>query len=243
MTKKQQTGPSSFCEWIVGTTVQSAAKKVKPAHAEKQALTRGIFRLDLATDDESAEDTLRITYPRTGSVSSGSGRGTPASALQGQLVEKTAPVEEEELLLKKVRFDGQIPKKSALKKTKKTTTIVSETSASESDIEDNAESDTDVSSDATVAPYKALKNHVKSKSSHSQKHKKHHAKNVASSDSESDAEAHPSCKCADCRRIRRNSRKTEEEEEDIKCKRQSQAGMFLFLTVTHTDTLFSDKSS
>lgn len=101
MAPKSSTGPSSFCEWVVGTSIESALGPIprKPRH-------RDIVRVEVSTDDESEEDSLKITYPRPRRPRA---KKKPAS-------------------IKKVRFEDA-PRKSALKKT--TTTVVT----SESDAE------------------------------------------------------------------------------------------------------------
>ncbi|KAI4870920.1 hypothetical protein F4820DRAFT_402389 [Hypoxylon rubiginosum] len=49
--------PNSFCEWMVGRNVvrNKAPKKPRP-----------VFSVALETDDDSEQDTLKLTYPRTG---------------------------------------------------------------------------------------------------------------------------------------------------------------------------------
>ncbi|XXH04868.1 Dephospho-CoA kinase cab5 [Hypoxylon texense] len=49
--------PNSFCEWMIGRNVvrKKAPKKPRP-----------VFSMALETDDESEQDTLKLTYPRTG---------------------------------------------------------------------------------------------------------------------------------------------------------------------------------
>ncbi|KAI1777721.1 hypothetical protein F4818DRAFT_323662 [Hypoxylon cercidicola] len=49
--------PNSFCEWMVGRNVVRNKAPRKP---------RPVFSVALETDDESENDTLKLTYPRTG---------------------------------------------------------------------------------------------------------------------------------------------------------------------------------
>ncbi|CAG9944641.1 unnamed protein product [Clonostachys rosea f. rosea IK726] len=90
MTKKKKY-PSTFYEWVVGTTIESALGPVPKK--KKKPRRRGLLRVELSTDDESGEDTVKITYPRT----------QPNGDLPRREV-------------KKVRFQEQVPLKSALKK-------------------------------------------------------------------------------------------------------------------------------
>ncbi|CAH0043246.1 unnamed protein product [Clonostachys solani] len=90
MTKNKKY-PSTFYEWVVGTTIESALGPVPKK--KKKPRRRGVLRVELSTDDESGEDTVKITYPRT----------QPNGDLPRREV-------------KKVRFQQQVPLKSALKK-------------------------------------------------------------------------------------------------------------------------------
>ncbi|RSL63678.1 hypothetical protein CEP53_004334 [Fusarium sp. AF-6] len=124
--KKQR--PSLFCEWVVGTTIESALGPIpkKPKKPKK----RDVVRVEVTTDDESEEDTIKITYPRTG-------RSTPPP-----------PTEEARTIIKKVRFEDT-PTKSALKKS---TPVESSDEASDSGPEpesESSQSDNVSSSDAS----------------------------------------------------------------------------------------------
>ncbi|RSM06326.1 hypothetical protein CEP52_005735 [Fusarium oligoseptatum] len=124
--KKQR--PSLFCEWVVGTTIESALGPIpkKPKKPKK----RDVVRVEVTTDDESEEDTIKITYPRTG-------RSTPPP-----------PTEEARTIIKKVRFEDT-PTKSALKKP---TPVESSDEASDSGPEpesESSQSDNVSSSDAS----------------------------------------------------------------------------------------------
>ncbi|KAM4055243.1 hypothetical protein HRG_006042 [Hirsutella rhossiliensis] len=89
--------PSSFCEWVVGTTIEDAlASRAKKKPPQQQPKQRDIVKIEVTTDDETEEDSLKVTYPRSGRT-------------------VTAPIPTD-AVIKKVRFDVA-PKKSALKKT------------------------------------------------------------------------------------------------------------------------------
>lgn len=90
--------PSSFCEWVVGTSIESAMGPIP-----QKPHRRSIVRVEVSTDDESGEDSLMITYPRTGRPRT---KKRPAT-------------------VKKVRFK-EAPRKSALKKTTTTMVVTSE---------------------------------------------------------------------------------------------------------------------
>ncbi|RSL71063.1 hypothetical protein CEP54_001419 [Fusarium duplospermum] len=148
--KKQR--PSLFCEWVVGTTIESALGPIpkKPKKPKK----RDVVRVEVTTDDESEEDTIKITYPRTG-------RSTPPP-----------PTEEAKTIIKKVRFEDT-PTKSALKKS----TLVEssdeasgsgpepESESSQSDnVSSSGASDSDAeNSDIAPSPKKKKKNKNKQK--------------------------------------------------------------------------------
>src|SRR5205823_5683444 len=120
MAPKKSNGPSSFCEWVVGTTVESAMRSSTRKHRR-----RDVVRVEVSTDDESWEDTLRITYPRTTARPTAK-KSSPATAA------------------KKVRFEKK-PPKSAMKKT--TTTIA--TSESDPDTSESATGDSSASCEAS----------------------------------------------------------------------------------------------
>lgn len=114
MTKKKprQTGPTSFFEWVVGTTVDSATRQ-----GNSKPSRRDTLRIELSTDDEDDTDSLRVTYPRNGR------KPTPGVA---KVRSKDG--------MKKVRFEDA-PRKSAMKKTK-STKVVTEFETDEEDSED-----------------------------------------------------------------------------------------------------------
>ncbi|GAB0135821.1 hypothetical protein EsDP_00004144 [Epichloe bromicola] len=91
MARKKSAPPSLFCEWMVGTTI-SAALGPLPRKPPKR---REVVTVEVLTDDETEEDTLMITYPRSGGS------------------RKVADTKD--AAVKKVRFEDA-PKKSAMKK-------------------------------------------------------------------------------------------------------------------------------
>ncbi|CRK12163.1 hypothetical protein BN1708_010359 [Verticillium longisporum] len=90
MVKKQRT--PTLCEWALGFTVEEIhAQQQRRRQKQAGRSSQERFRVEISTDDESEEDTLKITYPR----SSGA--------------KKT------DTMVKKVRFEKG-PAKSAIKK-------------------------------------------------------------------------------------------------------------------------------
>lgn len=85
--------PPSFCEWVVGTTIEDA---LGPRAARPLPKQRAVVKVEVATDYETEEDSISITYPRSSRTA-------------------TAPVAAQ-VVAKKVRFQDA-SKKSALKKT------------------------------------------------------------------------------------------------------------------------------
>lgn len=169
------TGPSHFCEWVIGTTIPSA---LGPVPKQKKPRHRDVFRIEVTTDDESEEDTLRITYPRTGRTKST--HNNPVSNNPDSTV-------------KKVRFDENTkaaPKKSALKKTKPPVDS-DETSESGAELDSSqssrpSDSEAESSDDAPKPAAKGKKQQKKQKASSDD------------TDSECDSDPHPTCKCQRC---------------------------------------------
>ncbi|CAJ0541731.1 Ff.00g081970.m01.CDS01 [Fusarium sp. VM40] len=178
MTNRKVKGPSHFCEWVVGTTIESA---LGPIPKNKPPKKRDVVRVEVTTDDESEEDTVKITYPRTGRTN------TPPPTIS-----------EAKTTIKKVRFeDGPI--KSALKQTVITTPIDSsdETSDSGSELEtESSQSETTLSSDATDSDAESSEDSFKSKP---KKKKKRKQKQIeADTESDWDSDPDPTCKCRRC---------------------------------------------
>ena len=122
MAPQKPKGPSSFCEWVVGTSIPSALGPLP----RKPPRRRDVVRVEISTDDESETDSLKITYPRSRSRKRHSGTA-----------------------VKKVRFEGT-PRKSALKKKAAIITSESEPDMSESSSE-RPTSEEDIESDQSPA--------------------------------------------------------------------------------------------
>ncbi|KAH6969637.1 hypothetical protein DER45DRAFT_57182 [Fusarium avenaceum] len=219
MTNRKVKGPSHFCEWVVGTTIESA---LGPIPKNKPPKKRDVVRVEVTTDDESEEDTVKITYPRTGRTN------TPPPT-----------VPEARTTIKKVRFeDGPI--KSALKQTVITTPIDSsdDTSDSGSELEtESSQSETTLSSDATESDAESSEDSFKSKPKKKKKRKQKQIEVDTESDWDSDPD--PTCKCRRCtkgreilRRIGKKKSKedatpspeTSESEEENSPKHKHQSG-------------------
>ncbi|KAF7551639.1 hypothetical protein G7Z17_g4884 [Cylindrodendrum hubeiense] len=155
------TGPSHFCEWVIGTTIPSI---LGPIPKQKKHRYRDVVRVEVTTDDESEEDTLKITYPRTGRTNS--------------------TYDNSHSTVKKVRFDEKTkdaPKKSALKKPK---SPVDSDETSESDAESSKAGESEIeSSDDAPRPAAKGKKQQKKKNVSSD-----------DTDSEYDSDPHPTCK-------------------------------------------------
>ncbi|KAF6840184.1 hypothetical protein CMUS01_04026 [Colletotrichum musicola] len=92
MTRKGRS--STLCEWALGVSVEEYCDSVQRRRARKSS-GRQRISVEISTDDESEEDTVKITYPRAG-------RTKESSTLTSNI--------------KKVRFQNAMPK-SALKAT------------------------------------------------------------------------------------------------------------------------------
>ncbi|KAI0901744.1 hypothetical protein F4806DRAFT_11851 [Annulohypoxylon nitens] len=57
--------PNSFMEWVIGQNVIPRPKE----HTTTRPRRRPVFALELETDNAAKEDTLKLTYPRTGRAS------------------------------------------------------------------------------------------------------------------------------------------------------------------------------
>ncbi|KAL2680943.1 hypothetical protein Neosp_008546 [[Neocosmospora] mangrovei] len=169
--KKQR--PSLFCEWVVGTTIESALGPIpkKPKKPKK----RDVVRVEVTTDDESEEDTIKITYPRTG-------RSTP-------------PPQEAKTIVKRVRFEDT--PKSALKKSPTPVEALEEASDSGSEPEsDSSQSDNVSSSEASDSD---AENSDIAPSPKKKKKKKVKQKPVAEdAESDWDSDPDPTCECRRC---------------------------------------------
>lgn len=194
MANRKLKGPSHFCEWVVGTTIESALgpiPKSKPPKNKK----REVVRVEVTTDDESEEDTVRITYPRTGRTVPPS---PPDPEPESEPEPEPAPVVTAKTVIKKVRFEDG-PVKSALKQTVITTPVESSDETSESEPEsDSSQSETISSSDATDSDAESSETSPKKK--RKRRKKKRQKKKQIETDSESDwdSDPDPTCKCHKC---------------------------------------------
>ncbi|KAF5610567.1 uncharacterized protein FSUBG_3183 [Fusarium subglutinans] len=223
MSNRKAKLPSHFCEWVVGTTIESVIGAIPQNKPPKK---RDVVRVEVTTDDESEEDTVKITYPRTGRTY------TPPP-----------PANEAKTEAKKVRFDFRQngPIKSAMKQTTTATPMVdSSDEASESGPETESDSSQSAyisSSDATDSDIDYSVECVK----HQKQRKKKRRQSQAEEDAESDwdSDPAPNCPCGRCTKgrqiLKRVGRKrskeitppspetsdSDEEEEPPNTKRQS----------------------
>lgn len=107
MAPKKNGGPMLFCEWVIGGPLPGARRAMKPKTKPKPAPVpppREVIRVEVTTDDEKEEDTLKITFPR-------SGRKPSPTAVDQQAADA---------VVKRVRFEEErkSAKKSALKQSK-----------------------------------------------------------------------------------------------------------------------------
>ncbi|KAL6903065.1 hypothetical protein GGI43DRAFT_433170 [Trichoderma evansii] len=235
----KKAGPSLLCEWMVGTSIQSALgpppKASKPKPRPKK---RDLIKLHVTTDDESGEDTLTITYPRYERLNQG--KETPAAVPEPAAPDPGSESEVTEVV-KKVRFEKEpassaavMPKKSAMKKKtlvtfceeEETTSDsggdVTSTSASSGEVTPDASSSNESSAaDTSSAGDTSSDESSKAvKASRSKKYPKSRKieKPAQSSDSEADSDPHPTCKCKECT-TERTKRKQEPVCEKKKCKK------------------------
>ncbi|KAJ4012151.1 hypothetical protein NW766_007452 [Fusarium irregulare] len=195
MANRKLKGPSHFCEWVVGTTIESALgpiPKSKPPKNKK----REVVRVEVTTDDESEEDTVRITYPRTGRTVPPS---PPDPEPESEPEPEPAPVvTQAKTVIKKVRFEDG-PVKSALKQTVITTPVESSDETSESEPEsDSSQSETISSSDATDSDAESSETSPKKKRKKRKKKRQKQKQIETDSESDWDSDPDPTCKCHKC---------------------------------------------
>ncbi|KAG9253899.1 uncharacterized protein F5Z01DRAFT_750866 [Emericellopsis atlantica] len=198
----KDSGPATIVEWFAGTSAASVARR-KRRQARQQAVeARSLFRLEVTTDDEFGEDTVHVTYPRTGGGRRCASQPEPVAEPEPEPApEAASDSAAEEATVKKVRFEQSEPRKSALKKTKQhtttttTTTVTTESSEAESESQSESvagESSAQGSSEESepVKPAKKVKKSRKAK--------------AAEKDNTSESEA---CDCEVCTNKRRKARK------------------------------------
>lgn len=235
----KKAGPSLLCEWMVGTSIQSAlGPPPKPPKPKPKPKKRDLIKLHVATDDESGEDTLTITYPRSERLDQS--KEAPAAAPEPAAPEPKPEPEVVEVV-KKVRFEKKatsvtpaMPKKSAMKKKTLVTFCEEEetsdsggdatsTSASSGEATPEASSSNESSAADTFSGGETSSDESSksSKASRSRKTPKSRKieKPVQSSDSEADSDPHPTCKCKECT-TERKKREQESICEKKKCKKK-----------------------
>nr|RBQ99192.1 hypothetical protein FVER53263_06910 [Fusarium verticillioides] len=181
MSNRKAKLPSHFCEWVVGTTIESVIGAIPKNKPPKK---RDVVRVAVTTDDESEEDTVSVTYPRTGR------NYTPPPANEAKAVVK-----------KKVRFEARQngPLKSAMKQTTTTTPKDSSDEASDSGPETESDSSQSAyisSSDVTDSDVEYSVECVK----HKRQRKKKRRQTQAEEDTESDWDSDPAPDCP-CQRF------------------------------------------
>ena len=164
--------PHSLAEWMVGQNLPRLPDP-KPRKKHRQ---RDIVKIEVTTDDETEQDIVKVSYPRSGKWNS-----NPSSARK-----------QETTVVKKVRFENEKPK-SALKKTVKTT--------SSSALEEPSDTSTD-SETESVKKSKAKKSskcpHCASEGESSDSSKSKKSKTSEDADSSADSQHPKGCRCKAC---------------------------------------------
>ncbi|KAI6778848.1 uncharacterized protein J7T54_002678 [Emericellopsis cladophorae] len=206
--RSKDSGPTTIVEWFAGTSAASVARRRRRRARQQADEARSLFRLEVTTDDEFGEDTVHVTYPRTGGgrcCENHAPQPEPEAEPEAEQAPEAAfESAAEETTVKKVRFEQSKPRKSALKKTKQhtttTTTTTVTTSSSEAEPESQSESAAEepsaVESSEESEPAKPVKKVKKSRRS-----------KEAEKDSTSESEA---CDCEVCTNRRRKARKASE---------------------------------
>ncbi|KAH6604291.1 hypothetical protein Trco_007737 [Trichoderma cornu-damae] len=223
MPNTKKAGPSLLCEWMVGTTIRSALGPPPPPPKPKsKPKRRDIIKLHVTTDDESGEDTLTITYPRSDRLG-GKGEAGPQPVSESEPEPEPEPKPEVVEVVKKVRFEKEaVPKKSAMKK--KTSVTFCEVEETKSDSSADATSTSASSGEATPeasssnassAAETSSAGETSSDGSHRAttaskptrpSRSKKTEKPTGASESKADSEPHPTCGCNDCASGRRRKR-------------------------------------
>ncbi|KAG6025324.1 hypothetical protein E4U41_001541 [Claviceps citrina] len=172
MARRKGTRAPLFCEWVVGTTIPAALGPLPT----KRPKRRNVVKVEVLTDDETEEDILKITYPRSGRSSKAANSTRDAT-------------------LKKVRFQDA-PKKSAMRRANSTPSASSE-EEDDSETDDAQAQAAAESSDSSNCPSDDSQP-LKKEKAKAKKTKKAAAESTDSEDSEPD----PTCTCKDCVRDR-----------------------------------------
>lgn len=210
----KKAGPALLCEWMVGTTIRSALGP-PPQPPKPKSKRRDVIKLHVTTDDESGEDTLTISYPRSERLREKKETQAAVSETEPEPDPEPEPKPEMVEVVKRVRFEkGATPKKSAMKKKTSVTFCEVEETKSESSADatsssassgeatpesssSNASSAAETSSAGETSSGSSSKSAKASKSHRSSRNKKID-KPIQSSESEADSEPHPTCDCKEC---------------------------------------------
>lgn len=201
--------PNSFAEWMVGQNFRPQKQRTASAQSP-------IIRVEISEDEASGDETVAITYPRRRR------RAPPQVATESS--ESSEPTS----TARKVRFDGEKPLKSALKKTASpnnsddTLVDTSETSADATTSTDGDDSDVDESDTSEDDAQ------IRRRKSKSKKTKVPLCQIEGESDDSSaakDGMPHETCDCKNCRKGRRILRSIikHQAEEETKAKAKEEA--------------------
>lgn len=175
-------GPSLFCEWAVGSSINAAMKKLEKERLEREKeeaqQKRDVIRLELTADDESEVDSVRVTYPRSGSKRS-SKRAAKSSSRA-----------------KQVRFE-QGSLKPALKNKKSRKIRVYESSESDT-FASETESGTDTTRSVDASTSEPSDSEAVSTDTSSSRRRKSHKSRRSKSESSGDSDAVYDSNCSDC---------------------------------------------
>lgn len=183
--KAASEGSSLFCEWAIGSSINSAMRKLEKERLQKEQeeaqRKRDVIRVELTTDDESERDSVRVTYPRSGKKDRGKGAKKAPSGV------------------KQVRFEKE-PLKPSLKKKKSRKKRAYESSGSDtlaSETESGTGTDTRSVDVSTSGPSDSEPGPTDTSSPRRDKSRKSRRSRSASS---GDSEAVYDSTCSDCER-------------------------------------------
>ncbi|KAL2111405.1 hypothetical protein VUR80DRAFT_10128 [Thermomyces stellatus] len=186
-------GRSLFCEWAVGSSIDSAMRRLERERLEREKeeaqSNGGVIKLELTTDDDSKVDSVRVTYPRHGS------KGTPKGATKASSG------------VKQVRFD-QRPLKPALKKKKSRKEGAYGSSGSDT-LASETESSTDTTRSVDASTSEPSDSEATSTDKSSSRRRKSRKSRQAKSESSGDSDAVYDSNCSDCERDRAKMRAKE----------------------------------
>ncbi|OHE92773.1 hypothetical protein CORC01_11923 [Colletotrichum orchidophilum] len=170
----RNTRSSTICEWALGFSVEDYCNSIERRRRKKSSSRQRIC-VEISTDDESEEDTVKITYPRANRSKDTSISGTkkvrfdkmsPKSALKAKDSEAESK-EKKKSSKTDDTSDSESESKSKKKKGDKSAkekVVESSSESEESETETTeTESETDESDDETPAPPKKKKTQEKTK--------------------------------------------------------------------------------